>query len=150
MRLAISRRIDRALNFSASWIGRKSAESIRSTQRGRLSLPGDEGLVTSICLAVAIPVAAIGAVVVCSANAGSLVLLRRFPRSDGCPPAERRTYVGEPLRRLARDTAAKTFMRQKRFGCGRSTRQVPLCPLFCKRWRFFIRSSALPSAGKRP
>ena len=35
-----------------------------------LSLPGDAGLVTSICLAVAIPVAAIGAVVVCSANAG--------------------------------------------------------------------------------
>ena len=26
-------RIDRALNFSASWIGRKSAESIEVTQR---------------------------------------------------------------------------------------------------------------------
>ncbi len=33
MRRAISRRIDRALNFSASWIGRKSAESIEVTQR---------------------------------------------------------------------------------------------------------------------
>ena len=33
MRLAISRRIDRALNFSASWIGCNSAESIEVTQR---------------------------------------------------------------------------------------------------------------------
>ncbi len=38
-----------------------------------------------------------------------------------CPPTERRTYVGEPLRRLAPDTAAKPLMRQKRFDCGRST-----------------------------
>ena len=33
MRLAISRRVDRALNFSASWIGRNSVESIEVTQR---------------------------------------------------------------------------------------------------------------------
>ena len=58
----------------------------------------------------------------CSANVGSVVLLRRFPRSDRCPPMERRTYVGEPLRRLAPDTTAKPSMRQKRFGCGRSPR----------------------------
>ncbi len=37
----------------------------------------------------------------CSANAGSLVLPRRFPRIDRCPPTERRTCVGEPFRRLA-------------------------------------------------
>ena len=56
----------------------------------------------------------------CSANDRSFVLLRRFPQGDRCPPTERRTYVGEPLRRLAPDTAAKTLMWQKRFGCGRS------------------------------
>ena len=33
MRRANSRRIDRALNFFASWSGRKSAESIEVTQR---------------------------------------------------------------------------------------------------------------------
>ena len=37
----------------------------RGHSAGRLSLPGDEGLVTSICLAVAIRVAAIVAVVLC-------------------------------------------------------------------------------------
>ncbi|RLT21588.1 MAG: hypothetical protein DWI29_01720, partial [Planctomycetota bacterium] len=31
-----------------------------------------------------------------------------FNRSS-CPPTERRTYVGEPLRRRAPDTAAKTL-----------------------------------------
>ena len=60
----------------------------------------------------------------CSANVGNLVLLRRFPLSDRCPPTERRTYVGEPLRRLAPDTAAMTLMQQKRFGCGRRPRHV--------------------------
>ena len=52
----------------------------------------------------------------CSANVKSFVFVRRFPRSDRCPPTERRTYVGEPLRRLASDTAAKPLMRQKKFG----------------------------------
>ena len=50
----------------------------RGHSAGRLSLPGDEGLVTSICLAVAIPVAAIDAVVVCSANVGSVAFLSRI------------------------------------------------------------------------
>ncbi len=59
----------------------------------------------------------------CSANVESLVLLRRFPRSARCPPAERRTYVGEPLRRLAPDTATKPLMPQKSFGCRRSPPQ---------------------------
>ncbi len=63
MRLAISRRIDRALNFSASWEWAQVCGINRGHSAGRLSLPGDEGLVTSICLAVAIPVAAIGEVV---------------------------------------------------------------------------------------
>ncbi len=34
--------------------------------------------------------------------------------SDRCPPTERRTYVGEPLRRLAPDTAAKPLMWRKK------------------------------------
>ncbi len=59
----------------------------------------------------------------CSANVGTVVLLRRFPQSDRCPPTERQPYVGEPLRRLAPDSTAKPFMRQKRFGCGRSPSQ---------------------------
>ena len=40
----------------------------------------------------------------CSASVGSLVLLKRFPPIDRCPPTERRTYAGEPLHRLARGT----------------------------------------------
>ena len=78
MRLAISRRIDRALNFSASLDWAQVCGINRGHSAGRWSLPGDEGLVTSIGLAVAIPVAAIDAVVVCSAHAGSVVLLKRF------------------------------------------------------------------------
>ena len=42
-----------------------------------------------------------------SANIGSLVLLGRFAQSDRCPPTERLTYAGEPLCRLAPQTAAE-------------------------------------------
>ncbi len=65
MRLAISRRIVRALNFSASWDWAQVCGSNRGHSAGRWSLPSDEALVISICVVVAIPVVAIGAVVVC-------------------------------------------------------------------------------------
>ena len=55
-----------------------------------------------------------------TAPKGSAVLRRQ---SGKCPPTERRTYAGEPFRRLAPDTAAMPLMREKRFGGRRSPRQ---------------------------
>ncbi len=52
----------------------------------------------------------------CSANIGSLVLVKRFPQSDRCPPTERRTYVGEPLRRLAPHTAGEARVKNSQTG----------------------------------
>ena len=42
-----------------------------------------------------------------SANVKSVVSPMRYSQSDGSPPTERRTYVGEPLRRLAQVTRRK-------------------------------------------
>ncbi len=58
------RRRDRALDFFASWIGHKSAESIPGHSAGPLSLQSDEGIVTLIFLAVALRVAAVDRVLV--------------------------------------------------------------------------------------
>ena len=43
----------------------------------------------------------------CAANVKFFVSVRRFRQSERCPPTERRTDVGERLRRLAPDKEAK-------------------------------------------
>ena len=80
----------------------------RGHSAGRWSLPGDEGLVTSICLAVAIPVAAVGAVVAgveerCGPKLGGrmtkrAVSLEQRVAVDG--PFHQKLSNGQTLRRV--------------------------------------------------
>ena len=58
MRLQGCGRIDRALNFSASWDGDALAEAIRSAGRDSVSLSGDRVAVTWISGITGIPVGA--------------------------------------------------------------------------------------------
>ena len=121
MRRAISRRIDRALNFSASWDWAQVCGINRGHSAGRWSLPGDEGLVTSICLAVAIPVAATGAVVVCGEERRGVTRGGRGAKStvslDPCAAAggsfHRKLSNGQTLRRVVGGTHPSLYQ------CGR-------------------------------